>query len=397
VQLSAEALSLRRSLLRDLIGVSARPGMISFAGGLPAPELFPTEAWAECTARVLANDGPRALQYGPPFRPLQEEIAGLMAGWGAPVAPDQVFITTGAQQALHVLGRLLMDADSAVVLDEVVFPGIRQAFGGFAREVREVPTGVAEGLDLDAVAAALGRGPRPRAIVVVPEFHNPLGTSLADAARARLVAEARAAGVPIVEDDPYRALRFGGQPSRPIVARAPESTFYVGSFSKMVAPALRLGWIVGPLEIVDRLRVLKESVDLETSQLTQRVAAAFLAGGHLEGHLARARAAHRERLAVMLGALARHLPAGSRWSVPEGGIFVWAELPEGTETGPLLAAAIEAGVCFVPGLAFGPHGAARAMRLNFSNASPERIEAGMAALGRVLDRAPALLTGQEAG
>lgn len=303
---------------------------------------------------------------------------------GADVDPDQVFITSGCQQGLHIAGRLLMDPDSAVVLDRYVFPGVRQAFTGFQRDPREVPSDVATGLDLDAVAAAAARRPAPRAIVVVPDFHNPLGVSLGEAARERLVEISRTTGVPLVEDDPYGWLQFDGEPARPLVARDPHRVIYLGSFSKTVAPALRAGWLVAPPRLVDKLRVIKESVDLETSALIQRTLSAFLAEGHLDAHLARVRATYRARRDRMVDLIARHFPPGTRWSMPRGGMFIWAELPGDVDTLALLPAAIEAGVAYIPGAAFASAGGHDAMRLNFSNASPEHLESGLETLGRVL-------------
>jgi 2-aminoadipate transaminase len=383
-RLSQEARSLNRSLMRRLIAVTARPEIISFAGGLPAPELLPVEELSVCLARVLADDGPRALQYGPPLPALQEEIAAMMAGRGAGVSPEQVFITSGCQQGLQIAAHLLLDPDSAVVLDRFIFPGVRQAFGGWWRELREVPTDVTLGLDLEMLAAALTGPPRPRALVVVPAFHNPLGTTLAPAARQTVVELAGAAGVPIVEDDPYSGLQFAGPVPVPLVGLAPGQTLYLGSFSKLVAPALRLGWIIAPVALEEKLRVIKESFDLETSGLVQRAAAAFLRAGYLEPHLARVRVAYGQRLRCMTAALARHFPPGTRWSEPAGGMFLWVELPEGLDTLALLAPAIEAGVAYIPGAAFTGAGPTSAMRLNFSNATPESIETGVRILGGML-------------
>lgn len=382
--LSREAASLKRSMLRELLAITARPDVISFAGGLPAPEALPVQAWAECTARVLADDGVRALQYGPPFRPLQEAIAALMAARGVTVEAEQVFITNGCQEGLHIAGRLLLDPDSAALIDRYVFPGVRQAFGGADREVREIPSSVERGLDLDAVAEAMARRPSPRALVVVPDFHNPLGQSLGEAARERLIALSQAHGVPIVEDDPYGLLAFDGSATLPLVARDPARVIYLGSFSKIVAPALRCGWLIAPPGLVDKLRVIKESIDLETSALIQRTLAAFLAAGYLGDHLDAVRALYRERGACMVQALARYFPPGTRWSAPRGGMFIWAELPEGIDTLALLPAAVEAGVAYVPGAAFGSSGVSTTMRLNFSNACPENMDKGLAILGRVM-------------
>lgn len=375
---------MKRSMMRELIGITARPGIISFAGGLPAPELLPVAAWSECCARTLAEDGPLALQYGPPYAPLQAAIARIMAARGAPVTAEQVFITSGCQQGLHIAGRLLMDPDSGALVDQFVFPGVRQAFGGPGRELRELPSDVERGLDLAAVERALAREPRPRAMVVVPAFHNPLGRSLDDAACDRLVELARAADVTIVEDDPYGLLRFEGQASAPLLARAPERTLYLGSFSKLVAPALRTGWMIAPPELFDKLRVIKESVDLESSAFIQRALARFLDEGRLERHLDGVRSTYRERRDRMLAALERHFPPGSRWTRPEGGMFIWVELPEGLDSLALLPSMVEAGVAYIPGAAFTAQGGGNSLRLNFSNATPERIDAGIAILGRAL-------------
>jgi 2-aminoadipate transaminase len=382
--LSREAHSIRRSMMRDLIAITARPGIISFAGGLPAPELFPVDAWQAATDRVLTREGRAAMQYGPPYLPLQESIAALMAQRGASVEADQVFIVTGAQQGLHVAARLLMDPDSPVVLDRFVFTGVRQAFGGESRLVREVDNGPTGTLDGDGLGAAFDARPSPRVIVVVPDFHNPVGTSLSQNDRRLVLQVAGQHDAAVVEDDPYSWISFDGRLSRALVADAPERVLYIGSFSKIVAPALRLGWMIAPRPVIAKLRVIKESVDLETSGLTQRVAGEFLASGALEPHLGKLRRAYAERCAAMCAALERWMPAGTRWSRPDGGMFIWVELPDGHDTLAALEPAVEAGVAYVPGQAFASRPAARTMRLNFSNATVDQIGVGVALLGEVL-------------
>ncbi len=387
VQLSQEARTLKRSMMRDLLSVTARPGIISFAGGLPAPELFPIEAWGEACDAVLLRDGQGALQYGPPFPPLLEAIGALMGARGYPADPSRILITTGAQQGLHVVARLLMDADSTAVVDRFVFTGVRQAFGGPQRRLRPVAGTPEDGLDLDSFAAALGRSPRPRAAVIIPSFHNPMGVTLTEDKRAAVADLCPRHGVAMVEDDPYGLLAFEGPPPRPMAARWPEGAIYIGSFSKTIAPGLRLGWLVAPPDLVAKLRVLKESVDLETSAFTQRALSYFLAAGHLEPHLASLRSAYRGRRDAMLAALAAHFPPGSRWSRPDGGMFLWVELPAGFDTAALLPAAIAAGVAYVPGTAFSDSPAPATMRLNFSNCPPDQIAEGVRRLGAVLDSA----------
>ncbi|MFQ5459219.1 MAG: PLP-dependent aminotransferase family protein [Anaerolineae bacterium] len=386
-ELSQEARTIERSMMRDLLSVAARPGIISFAGGLPAPELFPVKAWGEACSAVLVRDGQGALQYGPPFPPLLEKIGALMGARGYPADPSRILITTGAQQGLHVAARLLMDADSTAVVDRFVFTGVRQAFGGPRRRLRPVAGTPEDGLDVDNFAAALRRPPRPRAAVVIPSFHNPMGVSLTEDKRDAVAELCARHGVAIVEDDPYGLLAFEGPPPLPIAARWPEGAIYIGSFSKTVAPALRLGWLVAPPDLVARLRVLKESVDLETSAFSQRALSHFLAAGHLEAHLANLRRAYRARRDAMLAALAAHFPAGSRWSHPGGGMFLWVELPAGFDSAALLPAAIAAGVAYVPGTAFSASPSPATMRLNFSNSPPDHIAEGVRRLGAVLDSA----------
>lgn len=382
--LSAEAEGIRRSMLRDLIAVTARPGITSFAGGLPAPELFPVEAWRECTDAVLTRDGRRALSYAPALPALVEQVCELMRLRGARVAPERVLIVTGAQQGLHIASRLFMDPDSSAVVDDFIFAGVAQAFGGPGRSLRRVAHTATFSVDLNSLEAALAAEPRPRVVVVVPEFHNPLGRSLS-AGEARVILEmADHHRVAVVEDDPYGLLAFIGSASPALVAASPESVIYIGSFSKIVAPALRCGWMVLPETLVAKARIIKESVDLETSALTQRVLAEYLGRGHLVAHLAQLRRTYAERCAVMLASLTEHLPPGSRWTQPGGGMFVWAEVPAGSDLMARLPEAVEAGVAYVPGGAFSAEPAPTAMRLNFSNASPEAIRSGIATLGRLL-------------
>jgi 2-aminoadipate transaminase len=385
--LSREARALERSMMRDLIALTARPGIVSFAGGLPAPELFPLAQWTECLVATLRDAGPAALQYGPPFPPLLEAVAQLMDSRGAAVAPNQVLITTGAQQGLHIAARLLVDPGAASLVDRFVFPGVRQAFGGSERRLIEVDAAPGGGVDTNAAAEVVASTPDLRAWVVVPDFHNPLGSRLTAAQRAAVTS--LAARVPVVEDDPYGFLDFAGQPRRPLVADAPERTIYLGSFSKVIAPGLRMGWVVAPAPLIEKLRVLKESVDLESSALTQRALARFLAAGYLEPHLAMVRRAYHSRAEAMVRALERHFPPGSRWSTPEGGMFLWVELPAGYDTLAHLRTALDGGVAYVPGAAFASAPAPTTMRLNFSNATVENIESGIARLARSLASARA--------
>ncbi len=387
---------MKRSVLREMLAVVSRPGILSFAGGLPAPELFPTAAFAQAVSDVLAED-PRALQYGPPSALLKQHIVALMAQRGVICSEEQIFITTGAQQALNVLTRLLLDPGGQVIIEALIYCGIQQALAPQQPEILTVQTDLEEGLDVDGVEAYLLAGYRPAFLYAIPEAHNPLGVNISPARQERLIDLARRHQLPIVEDDPYGFLRYDETPATPLRAKDDQWVFYVGSFSKILAPALRLGWIVAPEYLVPKLTVIKESYDLESSALIQRSVAAFLEAGHLPAHLQQLRSEYRQRRDAMLVALARHFPIEARWTKPSGGMFIWVELPDHVDTAKLLPTAVEEyQVAYIPGLAFHAaagttgaltgSGAENSMRLNFSNCRPELIEEGIARLGLLLHK-----------
>jgi len=379
---------MQRSVLRQMLAVVSRPGILSFAGGLPAPDLFPTADYAAALAQVLAGDR-GALQYGPPFAPLKRHIVDLMDQRGVDCVESQIFLTTGAQQALDVLTRLLLDNGGQVMLEEIVYTGISQVVAPLQAEVLPVRTDLSTGLVVEDVIDHLESGATPAYLYVIPDAHNPLGVSLSEAKRRRLAEVAAAYNLPIVEDDPYGFLSYDGRCLPPLRAHNAAQVFYVGSFSKIMAPALRLGWLIAPENLIPKLTVIKEAGDLESSALTQRAVAAYLDAGHLPAHLARLQAEYRARRDTMLAAMRRHFPPGVRWTQPRAGMFIWVTLPEGIDTAVLLETAIEEEqVAFIPGQAFAQPGvcAAHYMRLNFSNCCLADIEEGIVRLGRVLER-----------
>jgi 2-aminoadipate transaminase len=388
------AQGMKRSVLREMIGVVSQPGILSFAGGLPAPELFPTTAYAQAAAQVLASD-PAVLQYGPPLAALKGHIVQLMARRGVSCSEEQIFLTTGAQQALDILTRLLVNPCGQVMLEELVYTGIQQVLAPLGADILTVPTDLETGLEVDALAEQLAAGARPAYLYAIPQGHNPLGVSLSPAKRERLIELAHRYRLPILEDDPYGFLSYDGDAPPPLKALDGQWVFYIGSFSKILAPALRLGWIVAPEALISRLTVVKEANDLESSAFTQRAVAAFLDAGHLPGHLATLRREYGRRRDVMLAAMARTFPPGLRWTRPSGGMFIWVELPAGVDTAALLQVAIaQEQVAFIPGHAFAVHQsgpqqqhARRCLRLNFSNCQPAKIEEGIARLGRVIGAA----------
>lgn len=378
--------TMQRSVLRQMLAVVARPGILSFAGGLPAPELFPTADYSAALQHVLASDR-GALQYGPPYRPLKRHIVRLMAQRGVACHEDQVFLTTGAQQGLDVLTRLLLDPGGEVMLEEIVYTGIQQVVAPRQPRLLPVRTDLESGIDVAGVVEYLERGARPAFLYVITDAHNPLGVSISAEKRTQLVEAAAAYGLPIIEDDPYGFLSYDERCLPPLRAGNDSHIFYVGSFSKILAPALRLGWMVVPEALIPKLTVIKEAGDLESSALTQRAVSAYLDAGHLPAHLARLRHEYQARRDAMLAAMGREFPAGIRWTRPRAGMFIWVELAEGTDAGALLETAVERQrVAFVPGHAFALPGipCRNFMRLNFSNCCLSDIEEGIGRLGRIL-------------
>lgn len=384
--LSAETATLKRSVMRDLLKLAVAPDIISLAGGLPAGELLPVDELRQCVDAVLRRDGMRAMQYSPMHEPLREWIAGYMARRGVDCRPEQVFITNGAQQGLAILSRLFLDPGEPAVIEAVTFTGVQQVTGGRGAIVRTIPTDLATGADVDALEMAFRQRPRPRLAVIIPDFHNPLGVSLSAEKRLRIAELAARYGVPVVEDDPYSALRFAGQPLPPIKAYDQDGlVFYLGSFSKILAPTARLGWIVAPAALLPKVTVLRESIDLESSTLIQRAVSLFLEQGLLDAHLARFNAANRLRRDALFAALEQHLGDVATWTRPEGGLFTWVTLPPAVDAWDMLADAVERQVAYVPGAAFAVEGGYRnTLRLNFSNVRPELIPVAVARLAEVV-------------
>ncbi len=385
-RLSREGYNLQRSVMRDLLRFAVDPNVISLAGGLPANECLPLEGLRECLDTVLSRDGPRALQYSPQYLDLRSWIAEHMGSRGVSCTAEEIFITNGNQHGLAILSRLFLDPGDPAVIEEVTFTGIHQITVGRDAEVRVIPTDLDSGVLVEGFEAALKASPTPRLSVLITDFHNPLGVSIAEENRAELADLAAKYGVPLIEDDPYAPLRFRWEalPSSKAHDEA-GMVFYLGSFSKMLAPALRLGWIVAPADLMPRITTLRESFDLESSTLYQRAVAEFLSRGMLEPHLEKITAAHGERCDKMLRTLGEHLSDVARWSKPDGGVFVWVSLPERLDTTEMFQRAIEQRVAYIPGGVFSVDGSTKnALRLNFSNVKPEAIEEGVARLADVI-------------
>ncbi len=368
------------SVLREILKVTERPGIISFAGGLPSPRTFPVDAFAEACTKVLRDDGAAALQYAASegYGPLREQVA---AGLPWPVDPAQVLITTGSQQGLDLVAKVLIDAGSRILVETPTYLGALQAFTPMEPTVHSVASD-ADGPVLADLQAQIGQGTdRARFIYLLPNFQNPTGRTITEARRAALSAEAEALGLPIVEDNPYGDLWFDTPPPAPLTARNPDGCVYLGSFSKVLAPGLRLGFLVAPKGIYPKLLQAKQAADLHSPSFNQRMVSEVMQGGFLDRHVPTIRALYKAQRDAMLQALQREMPAGVTWNSPDGGMFLWAQLPAGLNAVNLLPKAVDAGVAFVPGAAFyASEPDARTLRLSFVTASVDQINTGVAAL-----------------
>lgn len=379
----------KASAIREILKVTERPDILSFAGGLPAPEAFPVAELARAHADVFANEGAAALQYSTTegFSPLRAWIAERMRRRGIPASTEQVLITSGSQQGIDLVARVLLDAGDAVIVESPSYLAALQVFE--AHEASFVTVGSDEhGMRVDQLERAIKRT-RPKLVYVVPAFQNPKGTTLALERREQLARIAAEHGVAVLEDDPYGELRYSGTELPAIAAldrRAP--VIHLSTFSKTLAPGLRIGWVVATEETIRALTVAKQACDLHTATLVQRAAARLLETFDYDGHVSRVRALYRDRRDAMLAALGREFPSGTTWTRPEGGLFVWVGLPAGADTSRLLPEALRERVAFVPGAPFFARAPERNfLRLNFSNRPPDLIAEGMRRLAAVAARA----------
>ena len=372
------------SVIREILKVTEKPGIISFAGGLPSPKTFPIDAFAAACATVLKTDGEGALQYAASegYAPLREWVAGSLP-W--PVDPAQVLITTGSQQALDLIGKVLIDKGSRVLVETPTYLGALQAFTPMEPTFVSVASD-AEGIDVtDLTAKAAGA----RFLYVLPNFQNPTGRSMSEARRAALCTAAAQLNLPMVEDNPYGDLWFDATPPLPLTSRNPNGCIYMGSFSKTLAPGLRLGFLVAPKALYPKLLQAKQAADLHTPSFNQRMVAEVLKGNFLDRHVPTIRALYKSQRDAMLAALDKHLAgSGVTWNTPDGGMFLWLKLPRGMDAAGLLPKAIERNVAFVPGAAFYADAPQlNTLRLSFVTASVNQINVGIEALAHTLREA----------
>jgi 2-aminoadipate transaminase len=386
---------MKSSAIRELLKITSLPDVISFAGGLPAPEVFPIERFKEASEIVLSEMGEQALQYGTTegYLPLREMIARNAGKYGLKISSDNVLITTGSQQALDLIGRIFINRGDRVLVESPTYLGAIQAWNAYGVKYVTIPFDQ-NGMQTDMLESRLRTG--IKFIYVLPNFQNPTGVTLSRERRKQLVEMANAYGVPIFEDDPYGQLRFEGKHLPPVVVlddeiRAKEFPIYSGNviytstFSKILAPGLRLAWVVAPVEVVRKLVQAKQGCDLNTSTLNQYLAYYVANDPWMKTHICTIRKTYKERRDVMLKALEEYMPEGVKWTKPEGGLFLWATLPECIDTQEIFPSAVEQKVAFVPGGSFHPKGGGHnTMRLNFSNSKPELIVEGIKRLAKVI-------------
>jgi 2-aminoadipate transaminase len=380
---SARARALQSSAIREILKIAERPEVISFAGGLPAAATFPLEAMRAAFDQVLAMRGREALQYSSTegYAPLREWIAARVGTPQAPVSADDVLIVSGSQQGLDLLAKVLVDPGDRVLVETPTYLGALQSFSLFGPQFVPVASD-ADGLLPEALDESM-RG--AKFVYCLPNFQNPTGRLLPEARRRALAERARALDLLILEDDPYGALSYEGDTPAAIRSFAPERTVYMGSFSKVLAPGLRLGYVIAPPALRAKLVQAKQATDLHTATLSQQAVYEVVKDGFLDAHIPTIRALYREQCEAMLAALSHHMPDSVRWNQPRGGMFLWVDLPSGMDATVLLARAVEERVAFVPGAPFfAADPVAESLRLAFVTVPPPRIEEGVERLARVI-------------
>ena len=383
-------LGIKSSAIRELLKVTQRPEIISFGGGLPAPDVFPVKRFEEACHKVLLEHGAMALQYGTTegYEPLREMIAANIARYGIFAKASNVLITSGSQQALDLIGKLLINRGDRIVLEAPTYLGALQAWNVYGAQYVPIPVDD-DGLITEQLDASLRSG--PEFMYILPNFQNPAGVTLSEGRRHQLILLADKYGIPIVEDDPYGQLRYEGEHIAPLVVLDRENlrrdsaftlgnVIYLSTFSKTLAPGIRLAWIVAPEDVIAKLVQLKQGADLHTSTFNQYVAYEVARDGFLDQHVKLIRQVYRERRDAMLQALEDYFPPEVTWTHPKGGLFLWATMPEGTGSHAQFQTALAENVAFVPGDCFyanDDHEGSRHMRLNFSHSQPEQIREGI--------------------
>jgi 2-aminoadipate transaminase len=389
---------MKSSIVREILKITSQPDVISFAGGMPAPELFPLKEIEQACVNVLREHGSSALQYSisEGYVPLREFIVQKMARYNIMASVDNVLITTGSQQGLDLVARVLVDPGDVIIVEAPTFVGALQSFTAYQASYASVPLDD-EGMMVDVLEQKIVET-HPKFMYVLPNFQNPAGVTLSKDRRERLVTLARQYGVPILEDDPYGELRFEGEYVEPLVVLSARQNgqqsgyfegdvIYMSTFSKTLAPGLRLGWVVAPVEVIKKLVQAKQGADLHTSTFDQMIAYEVVSDGFLDGHVNEIRETYRQRRDAMLAAMERFFPDGTTWTRPQGGLFLWVRLPEGVDCEDLFKEAVEQKVAFVPGTAFYADGSGHdSLRLTFATCPSDMIDEGISRLGKAIVR-----------
>jgi len=381
------------SVIRELLKLTEQPDIISFGGGLPAPEVFPVKQFQAACNTVLDNEAAQALQYSTTegYRPLREMIARHTARYAVSVTPENILITSGSQQALDLIGRVFINQGDHIVCESPTYLGALQAWNAYGAQYISVPSDE-HGMLTSELEKALRIG--PKFIYILPNFQNPSGSTLSLERRKQLVELADRYGVPIVEDDPYGQLRFDGEHLPSVVSLDSEyrgddgcytgNVIYLSTFSKLLAPGIRLAWVIAPEQVIRKLVQAKQAADLSTAAFNQMVAYEVGKGGFLDEHVKEIVKVYKERRDVMIETMEELFPSEVRCTHPLGGMFLWGILPEYMDAADVLKIAIQRKVAFVPGESFHPNGGGKnTMRINFSYSNPETIREGVARLGMV--------------
>lgn len=390
-QYAARTSGMRASAIRALFAVASRPEVVSLAGGMPFLQSLPLGDLAGAAAKLIADDGTVALQYGSGqgIPALREQVCEIMALEGIVAEPDDVVVTLGSQMALDLVTKIFCDPGDVILAEAPSYVGALSVFSTYQTEIVHIPMDgdglIPEAVE-EAIAACAGQGKRVKLLYTIPNYHNPAGVTLSAERRDRIAAICRAAGVAVLEDNPYGLLGFDGTVHRAMRADDAENVIYLGSFSKTFAPGLRVGWVLAPHAVREKLVLANEAATLNPPVFNQMMISRYLSTFDWQSQIKAYRQTYAERRDAMLGALATHMPQGTTWTVPTGGFYVWLTVPEGFDTTAMLARAVSARVAYVPGAAFFcDGGGSRQMRLSFCFPTPERIVEGVRRLGTVLD------------
>jgi 2-aminoadipate transaminase len=382
---------MRSSAMRDLMAITARPEVISLAGGLPDTSTFPAEDFAALTARIAVDSTARALQYGPTegLEELKECIVEVMAAEAMRVETDELLVTSGGQQVIDLVCKTLIDPGDVVIAEAPTYPGAVPVFSSYQADVVQIAMD-ADGMRVDLLEETLdrlaGEGRRPKFIYTIPSFQNPAGVTLSDARRRELVRIAHERELLVLEDNPYGLLRYEGEPGTPLYALdGGRYVIYLGTFSKILSPGLRIGWTAAPRPVLEKMNLGKQAADLCSSPLSQLFVTQYFAQRDWRAYIGTLTDLYRRRRDIMLDALAEHFPHEAEWTHPRGGLFIWATLPDYIDTTDLLARALRENVAFVPGRAAYLDGrGGSSMRLNFSGVGDDEIREGVRRIGKVV-------------